>query len=193
MAIEADARDRLTRQWGIDAPKLFDDDARMTESGTDRSEEPGGRPEVLLYCDGACSPNPGNGGWGVVLIAPGHGNHRRELSGAAPDSTNNRMELTAALEGLRALRRPSRVRIITDSEYLKKAFTDGWLDRWQRKGWKTAGKKPVKNQDLWRALLDAMASHTVEWEWVKGHAENEENNRCDELAVRARRRLRGVQ
>ncbi len=165
----------------------------MNEPETDKPQEPAGQPEVLLYCDGACSPNPGNGGWGVVLIAPGHGDHRRELSGAAPDSTNNRMELTAALEGLCALRRPSHVRIITDSEYLKKAFTDGWLDNWQRKGWKTANKKPVKNQDLWRALLDAMTSHGVEWEWVKGHAEDEENNRCDELAVQARLDLRATQ
>jgi ribonuclease HI len=146
-------------------------------------------PEVLLYCDGACSPNPGTGGWGVVLLAPARG-LRKELSGAEAETTNNRMELTAALEGLRALRRPSHVRIVTDSEYLKNAFTNGWIASWQRNGWRTASKQPVKNEDLWRALIDAMRHHTVEWEWVRGHCETEENNRCDELAVDARKRLK---
>jgi ribonuclease HI len=100
------------------------------------------------------------------------------------------MELTAALEGLRALRRPSHVRIITDSEYLKNAFTQGWIEAWQRNGWRTASKSPVKNEDLWRALIEAIRHHTVEWEWVRGHHESEENNRCDELAVDARKRLK---
>ena len=147
------------------------------------------KPEVMLYCDGACSPNPGDGGWGVVLIAPRHGRRRRELSGAESDTTNNRMELTAALKGLSALKRPSHVCIITDSEYLKKAFTHGWLERWQHNGWRTAGKKPVKNIDLWQALVEALAPHRIEWKWVKGHATSKENNRCDLLAVNARRRL----
>lgn len=145
-------------------------------------------PEVVLYCDGACSPNPGLGGWGVVLLVPGKA-ARKELFGAAGETTNNRMELTAALEGLRALRRPSHVRIITDSEYLKNAFTSGWIEKWQRNGWRTAGRQPVKNEDLWRALLEAMSPHRIEWQWVRGHGATAENNRCDELAVEARRRL----
>lgn len=153
---------------------------------TKKNSEP---PEVLLYCDGACSPNPGMGGWGVLLIAPNHEGARRELSGGECETTNNRMELTAALMGLRALRRATHVRIITDSEYLKNAFTHGWIKNWQKNGWKTANKQPVKNEDLWRALLEAIASHNVEWEWVRGHAESEENIRCDELAVDARKRL----
>jgi ribonuclease HI len=146
-------------------------------------------PEVLLYCDGACSPNPGVGGWGVVLIAPNHDGARKEFSGAERETTNNRMELTAALEGLKALRRATHVRIVTDSEYLKNAFTQGWIENWRRNGWRTAGKRAVKNEDLWRALIEAMARHRIEWEWVRGHGASEENNRCDELAVEARRRL----
>lgn len=145
--------------------------------------------EVLLYCDGACSPNPGMGGWGVVLLSPARG-LRKELSGAEAETTNNRMELTACLEGLRALRRPTHVRIITDSEYLKNAFTNGWIASWQRNGWRTASKQPVKNEDLWRALIEAMSHHRVDWEWVRGHCETVENNRCDELAVDARKRLK---
>lgn len=145
-------------------------------------------PEVMLYCDGACSPNPGLGGWACVLLAPAKG-LRRELSGAEADTTNNRMELRAALEGLRALKRPSQVRVVTDSQYLKKAFTDGWLASWQRNGWRTASRQPVKNDDLWRELLAAMHRHQVEWTWVRGHASNAENCRCDELAVEARQRL----
>lgn len=147
------------------------------------------KPEVVIYCDGACAPNPGFGGWGVILEAPDHGGVRRELSGAQPDTTNNRMELTAAIEGLRALKRPCRVRIVTDSEYLKNAFTAGWLARWRRNGWRTAGKHPVKNEDLWRALASEVDRHEVTWEWVRGHNEHPENERCDELAVNARREL----
>ena len=143
-------------------------------------------PDVLLYCDGACSPNPGVGGWAAILLAPGRPESRRELSGGEPESTNNRMELTAALMGLRALKRPVRVRIVTDSQYLKNAFTAGWLQNWRRNGWRTADKKPVKNEDLWRALIDIMEPHSIDWEWVRGHHENAENNRCDELAVQAR-------
>ena len=147
-------------------------------------------PEVLLYCDGACSPNPGLGGWAVVLLAPGRKAGRKELSGAEPETTNNRMELRAALEGLRALRRSVHVRILTDSAYLKDAFTLGWIEQWQCNGWRTYNKKPVKNEDLWRALLEAMAPHRVEWEWVRGHHQSAENNRCDQLAVAARQRLK---
>ena len=146
-------------------------------------------PEVILYCDGACSPNPGLGGWAAILVAPGHEDKARELSGAERESTNNRMELRAAIEGLRALNRPTRVRVVTDSEYLKKAFTAGWLASWQANGWRTAGKKPVKNEDLWRELLALEEKHEVSWEWVRGHAGHAENERCDELAVQARLRL----
>jgi len=143
------------------------------------------KPEVTIYTDGACSPNPGKGGWAALLISR-EKKLRRELSGSERDSTNNRMELTAVLMGIRALKRPTHVRIITDSQYVKQAFTEGWLENWQHNGWRTAAKKPVKNDDLWRELLLAFEPHIVEWEWVRGHAGNEENNRCDELAVEAR-------
>ncbi len=146
-------------------------------------------PEVIIYCDGACSPNPGIGGWGAVLLMPGKEEARRELCGAAAESTNNRMEITAAMEGLRALKKPCRVSIFTDSEYLQKAFTAGWIKKWQRNGWRTAAKKPVLNQDLWVALMEAMKPHAVTWKWVRGHALNVENECCDRLAVEARKRL----
>lgn len=157
----------------------------MTDTG---KIGPADRDEVLLYCDGACSPNPGFGGWGVVLVAPAR-NATRELSGAEPDSTNNRMELRAAIEGLRALKRPCRVKITTDSEYLKNAFTAGWLKKWLSNGWKTAGRKPVLNVDLWQELMAAMEPHEVAWAWVRGHMGHPENTRADELAVQARKRL----
>jgi ribonuclease HI len=147
------------------------------------------QPEVILYCDGACSPNPGIGGWGVVLVAPGHDDARKELFGAQLESTNNRMELTAAIEGLRALKRPTRVSIVTDSQYLKNAFTAGWLRKWEHNGWRTADRKPVKNEDLWRVLVEVMSPHRVQWEWVRGHGATAENKRCDRLAVEARKRL----
>jgi ribonuclease HI len=148
-----------------------------------------GKPDVILYCDGACSPNPGIGGWGVILEAPKHGGRRRELSGAEPETTNNRMELTAAIEGFRAIKRPCRVRVVTDSQYLKNAFTAGWLQAWQANGWRTADKKPVKNKDLWQALTEAIAPCQAQWEWVRGHAAHPENERCDALAVQARQAL----
>lgn len=155
---------------------------RTTEAGN-------GEPDVLLYSDGACSPNPGTGGWGVVLVAPRHEGQRKELSGAEFNTTNNRMELMAVIEGLRAVKRPSRVRIITDSLYVKKAFTEGWLKNWIAGGWRTAGKKAVKNVELWQELMKEMEIHDIEWAWVRGHAETPENNRADELAVEARKRL----
>lgn len=137
------------------------------------------RPRVQLYTDGACSGNPGPGGWGVVLI---YGAHRKELAGGEPATTNNRMELTAAIAGLSALNRPCEVDLYTDSQYLSRAFTQGWLAKWQRNGWLTANKEPVQNQDLWLRLLALCREHKVSWHWVKGHADNPENNRCDELA-----------
>lgn len=144
------------------------------------------KPLVHVYSDGGCSPNPGPGGWAAVLISPAP-SARKEISGAEPDTTNNRMELQAAIEALTALKRPSRVRMHTDSQYLQKAFADGWLAKWQRNGWKTSAKKPVANDDLWRELIKLSEIHDIEWTWVKGHADNAENNRCDELVQAARR------
>ena len=137
---------------------------------------------VEIYTDGACSGNPGPGGWAALLA---YGGQERALSGGEPLTTNNRMELTAALEALRALTEPCRVSLHTDSAYLFRAFTDGWLVRWQQNGWKTAAKKPVENQDLWEALLEQDARHDVRWVKVKGHADDERNNRVDRLAVQA--------
>ena len=142
-------------------------------------------PLVIIYTDGGCSPNPGLGGWGAVLISPAH-QTRKELYGSEPDTTNNRMELLAAIMALCELKKPCQVELYTDSQYLKKAFTDGWLNKWQRNGWQTSNKKPVVNQDLWEELLRLTAVHTVAWKWVKGHASTVENNRCDQLVQRAR-------
>jgi ribonuclease HI len=136
---------------------------------------------VVIYTDGACSGNPGPGGWGSVLLYNGH---RRELSGGAASTTNNRMEMTAAIEALEALKRPCRVVLHTDSVYVMKGMTE-WMDNWKRRGWKTAGRKPVKNVDLWQRLDTAMARHEVEWQWVRGHSGVPENERADELARRA--------
>ena len=146
-------------------------------------------PEVVIYCDGACSPNPGVGGWGAVLLSPSHGSLRKEISGAEASSTNNRMELTAALMALRALKRPCRVTVFTDSRYLCSAFEKRWVEKWQRNGWMTAEKKPVLNTDLWRELIEQTGIHAVTWKWVAGHADNAQNNRADALAVKARAAL----
>ncbi len=135
--------------------------------------------EVIIYTDGACSGNPGPGGWGAVLIA---GPHRKELSGFHPHTTNNRMEIQAAIEALRALKYPCKVTLYSDSAYLVNAFRQNWLENWQRNGWVNSKKQPVENQDLWQELLEAARPHRVEWMKVKGHADNVENNRCDELA-----------
>jgi ribonuclease HI len=142
--------------------------------------------EVILVPDGAVSGNPGPGGWAAILIA---GDHRKELSGAVPDTTNNRMELTGVIEGLRALTRPCKVRVQSDSAYVVNAHRIGWIRNWQRNGWKTAAKKPVENQDLWQQLLTEAARHEITWELVKGHAGHELNERADELAVAARKTL----
>lgn len=146
------------------------------------------KPRVIIYSDGACSPNPGLGGWAAVLLAAG--GRRRELSGAVRDTTNQRMELMGAIQGLRALERPCAVTLNTDSKYVQNPFVKGWLTRWRANGWVTGEKKPVANQDLWLELVELTAVHTVEWVWVPGHADVVENNRCDELAVAARERLR---
>ncbi len=142
---------------------------------------------VTIYTDGACSGNPGIGGWGAVLM---YGKHKKELFGASELTTNNRMELTAVIEGLRALNRPCEVEIYTDSSYVFNAFDKGWLMNWQRNGWKTANKKPVENQDLWKALIEQTAVHRINWNKVKGHADNEYNNRCDKLATGAAKELK---
>lgn len=139
---------------------------------------------VTLYSDGSCSGNPGPGGWAAILI---HGEHKRELSGGEKHTTNNRMELMGAIRGLEALKEPCRVTVHTDSAYMVRAFSEGWLKKWQKNGWMTAGKKPVENQDLWQRLLELATKHRVRWAKVKGHANDKLNNRCDELAVAARK------
>ena len=133
---------------------------------------------VVIYTDGACSGNPGPGGWGAVLLYNGH---RRELSGGERATTNNRMEMTAVIEALAALKRSCPVVIHTDSTYVMKGMTE-WMANWKRRGWKTADRKPVKNVDLWQKLDAALARHDVEWRWVRGHSGVPENERADELA-----------
>jgi ribonuclease HI len=145
-------------------------------------------PVVHVYCDGACSPNPGWGGWGALLISPAH-EVTRELSGAEPNTTNNRMELIGAISALQALKTPCQVVLHTDSQYVRNAFAKGWIPKWQKNGWLTSARKPVLNQDLWQELVRLSGIHTVEWVWVKGHAFNELHNRCDALAVEAREAL----
>jgi len=138
---------------------------------------------VQLITDGACLGNPGPGGWAYILR---YGEHKREMSGSDPATTNNRMELRAAIEGMRALREPCEVEVVTDSEYLKNGITK-WIHGWKRNGWKTASKKPVINQDLWNELDQQASRHRVVWTWTKGHADHGDNNRCDELATQAAR------
>ncbi len=141
---------------------------------------------VEIWTDGACSGNPGPGGWGAVLRYRGH---EQELSGGMAETTNNRMELQAAIEALRRLKRPCRVRLYTDSTYVRDGIMK-WLPGWKARGWRTAAKKPVKNAELWRALDEETARHDIEWVWVKGHAGNEGNERADALARDAIARLR---
>ncbi len=136
--------------------------------------------EVEIFTDGACRGNPGPGGWGALLR---YGEHERELFGGEADTTNNRMELTAAIEGLRALKRHGAVTIYTDSEYLRRGITE-WIEQWKCRGWKTAAKKVVKNADLWRALDEVVRGKEIEWCWVKGHSGHPGNERADELANR---------
>lgn len=140
---------------------------------------------VIIYTDGGCDPNPGIGGWGAVLVC---GKHTKELSGGDPDSTNNRMEMTAAISALEALKRPCQVILSTDSEYLQKGVTE-WMPSWKRRGWVRKGGE-IKNLDLWQRLDALIQCHTVQWRWVKGHAGDPMNERCDELATQAIARLR---
>jgi ribonuclease HI len=149
----------------------------------------GGTTHVVAYTDGSCDTGSGRGGWAYLLR---FGARERRASGFEPNTTNNRMELTAAVRALEALNRPCRVTVVTDSEYLKKAFTDGWLEKWQRNGWKTASRQPVKNQDLWERLLELTSMHEVEWSWTRGHAGHRENELVDSMALEARRTGRGV-
>lgn len=135
-------------------------------------------PDVEIFTDGACKGNPGPGGWGAILRSNGK---ERELSGGETPTTNNRMELMAAIEALNALKRPCHVQLWTDSNYVRDGITK-WIHGWRRNGWKTADKKPVKNAELWQALLDATAPHRIDWHWVKGHAGHPENERADALA-----------
>lgn len=136
------------------------------------------RPKVQIYSDGACSGNPGPGGWGAVLIS---GDHRKEICGGEAETTNNRMELFAAIAALEALKRPSDVELWTDSAYVKNGIT-GWIHGWKKNGWRTADKKPVKNAELWQELDGLRARHAVSWHWLKGHAGHPENERADALA-----------
>ncbi|MCW5983526.1 MAG: ribonuclease HI [Bryobacteraceae bacterium] len=138
---------------------------------------------VQLITDGACIGNPGRGGWACILR---YGDNKKELYGSAPYTTNNRMELTAAVEGLRALNQPCDVEVTTDSEYLKNGISR-WIANWKRNGWMTAEKKPVLNQDLWQDLDELVSRHRVTWKWTRGHASHADNNRCDELASMAAR------
>ena len=133
---------------------------------------------VEIYTDGACSGNPGPGGWGALLL---YGEHEKEITGGEFETTNNRMELMAAIEALNVLKRPCKVHLYTDSTYVKNGITE-WIEGWKAKGWKTAAKKPVKNADLWQALDAAAGRHDIDWRWVKGHAGNPENERADALA-----------
>ncbi|MDR7039827.1 MULTISPECIES: ribonuclease HI [Methylobacterium] len=143
------------------------------------SASPGRR--VTIYTDGACSGNPGPGGWGAILI---YGDTERELSGGEAHTTNNRMEILAAIEALEVLKRPCRVDLFTDSQYLRQGITE-WIHGWKARGWRTADRKPVKNEDLWRRIDAARERHDVQWHWVKGHAADPLNNRVDALAVAA--------
>ena len=142
--------------------------------------------KVQLITDGSCIGNPGPGGWACILR---YNQHKKELSGGEKHTTNNRMEITAAIKGLEALKHRCEVKLVTDSEYLKNGITK-WIAGWKRNGWQTKEKKPVLNRDLWESLDELVSFHDVEWEWTKGHAEHEDNNRCDELAQAAARRVR---
>ncbi len=146
-----------------------------------------GKDEVIIYTDGACSGNPGPGGWGAILISKGM---EKEISGGAPATTNNRMEMTAIIEAFRALKRPCRVRLHSDSALIINAFKQGWIRNWQQRGWRKADGKPVENLDLWQEMLRVIEPHEVEWIKVKGHSNDELNNRADRLAVAASHQYR---
>jgi len=146
--------------------------------------------KVTIYTDGACSFNPGPGGWAAVLL---HKGREKQIFGFNPETTNNRMELSAVLEGLKALKEACDVTVYTDSAYIHRAFEQGWIDRWQTNGWRTAAKQPVENQDLWKAILEASKKHSVKYKKVKGHAGDKYNDMCDKLARDAIKANRGTQ
>ena len=143
---------------------------------------------VTIYTDGACSGNPGPGGWGAILAYNGR---EKELSGGEAETTNNRMELTGVIAALQALKEPCIVELYSDSKYVIDALSKGWADNWQANGWRKADKKPALNADLWEVLLALVEKHDVRYHWVKGHAENEKNNRCDQLAVAESQKFKG--
>lgn len=143
---------------------------------------------VELYSDGACSGNPGPGGWGAILR---FNNTEKELSGGEKQTTNNRMELMGVISGLESLKETCRVSVFTDSQYIANAFLKNWLTSWQKNGWKTAAKKPVKNRELWERLVVQADRHELSWHWIKGHAGHPENERCDKLAVTERDKFAG--
>ncbi len=143
--------------------------------------------KVIIYCDGACSGNPGPGGWGAILLDVASGKNK-EISSAEANTTNNRMELTAALEALKSLKQPCIVEIVTDSQYLIKGITQ-WIYNWQKNNWQTANKKPVKNKELWQELYSISKIHQITYTWIKGHSGHIENERADELAVNAYKKL----
>ena len=142
--------------------------------------------KVEIYTDGACSGNPGKGGWGAILI---YGDIKKEISGAEKETTNNRMELTAPIEALKLLKRPCDIKLYSDSAYLINAFKQGWIYNWQLNGWKTSDKKDVKNRELWEEIYKFTQIHKIEWIKVKGHSDNEYNNLCDKMAVNAIKNL----
>ena len=143
--------------------------------------------QVTIYTDGACSGNPGPGGWGAILV---YGPHKKELSGGEANTTNNRMELTGVIEALRCLNQPCAVRLVSDSKYVIDGLSKGWAKGWQKRGWVKSDKKPALNPDLWEQLLLLCATHAVEICWIKGHAGHPENERCDALAVAASQRIK---
>jgi ribonuclease HI len=145
------------------------------------------RPEVILYTDGACSGNPGPGGWGALLRYNGR---EKTLSGGEKHTTNNRMEMKAVIEGLKALNKPCRVKIHSDSALIINAFTNGWIENWKKRGWRKSDKKPVENRELWEEIIKAGKPHSLEWIKVKGHSDNRLNNRVDALAVAASHRYK---
>ena len=184
-----DAGDALPR--GVERDLVATLDLWESEPHGKRAAKPAPTPvsgtgPIEIWSDGSCSPNPGPGGWGAIIEADGQ---RRELSGAKSGSTNNVMEMMAAIEALRCTPEGAHVRVTTDSEYLKNGITQ-WIRAWKRNGWKTAAKTPVKNQEVWQALDELVSKRSVTWHWVAGHSGHPENERCDELANEARRSLR---
>ncbi len=145
------------------------------------------KPFVLIYTDGACSGNPGPGGWGALLT---WNQKVKEISGGAAHTTNNRMEMQAIIEALKTLNKPCKVEIRSDSALIVNAFTQGWIENWQKRGWRKSNKKPVENQDLWKKMLKVMEPHKITWTKVKGHADDERNNHVDQLAVEASQRYK---